>query len=219
MIYDFALFDLDGTLTDPALGITNSVMYALSNFGISADDRRELYKFIGPPLLYSFETFFGFSREESQKALSYYREYFSEKGIFENEKYEGIDALLSSLKAQGTKIVLATSKPDVYAEKILEHFDIAEYFYFISGNTLSESRPEKTDVIEYAIKNCGIKDTSHAIMTGDRKYDISGAKAFGLVSVGVSYGYGSEEELKDAGADFIAATVAELSGILAGGQI
>lgn len=213
MKFEYALFDLDGTLTDPAVGITNSVMYALRKFGIEPPEREALYKFIGPPLAWSFKEYYNLSDDDSKTAIKYYREYFSDRGIFENEEYDGIDNMLSTLGETGTRIVLATSKPDVYAEKILRHFGLYEYFYFLSGNTLSETRPLKTDVIEYAVKTCGI-DRMKAVMTGDREYDILGARACGLMSVGVTYGYGSREELTKAGADALAPDVKSLARLI-----
>ncbi len=216
MKYSYALFDLDGTLTDPSLGITNCIMYALKKFGIAPPPREELYKFIGPPLLYSFKEYCGFSEKDAELAVSYYRERFSEVGLFENEIYPGIKELLSELCENGTRVVLATSKPDVYSKRILEHFDIDKYFYFLAANTLAESRPEKSDVIAYAIESCKIKTPREAVMVGDRKYDILGGKTFGLVTVGVSYGFGGREELLLSGADKIADTVEELRGIIAG---
>lgn len=210
MKYKYALFDLDGTLTDPAPGITNCIMYALRKFGITPPPREELYKFIGPPLLYSFKEYCGFSEKDAELAVAYYRERFSDVGLFENEIYPGIRELLSELCENGTKVVLATSKPDVYSKRILEHFDIDKYFYFLAANTLTESRPEKSDVIAYAIESCKIKVPTEAVMVGDRKYDILGGKMFGLVTVGTSYGFGGREELLSAGADGIADTVDEL---------
>lgn len=210
MKYKYALFDLDGTLTDPAPGITNCIMYALRKFGITSPPREALYKFIGPPLLYSFKEYCGFSEKDAELAVAYYRERFSDVGLFENEIYPGIRELLSELCENGTKVVLATSKPDVYSKRILEHFDIDKYFYFLAANTLTESRPEKSDVIAYAIESCKIKAPAEAVMVGDRKYDILGGKMFGLVTVGTSYGFGGREELLSAGADGIADTVDEL---------
>ncbi len=210
----YALFDLDGTLTDPALGITNCIMYALRKFGITPQPREELYKFIGPPLLYSFKEYCGFSEKDAELAVAYYRERFSDVGLFENEIYPGIRKLLSELCENGTKVVLATSKPDVYSKRILEHFDIDKYFYFLAANTLTESRPEKSDVIAYAIESCKIKAPGEAVMVGDRKYDILGGKMFGLATVGVSYGFGGREELLSAGADEIADTVDELRTLI-----
>lgn len=214
MKYKYALFDLDGTLTDPAPGITNCIMYALRKFGITPPPREELYKFIGPPLLYSFKEYCGFSEKDAELAVAYYRERFSDVGLFENEIYPGIRELLSELCENGTKVVLATSKPDVYSKRILEHFDIDKYFYFLAANTLTESRPEKSDVIAYAIESCKIKVPTEAVMVGDRKYDILGGKMFGLVTVGTSYGFGGREELLSAGADGIADTVDELRTLI-----
>ena len=215
MKYEYILFDLDGTLTDPALGITESVRYALERLGITPPKREELLKFIGPPLIYSFKEYCGLTDEQAAIALGCYRERFLKIVLFENEIYGGIEELLKRLYGGGTRIVLATSKPDVYSERILEHFDIRKYFYFVAGNTLSESRPEKEDVIAYAIESCGI-DPAGAVMVGDRKYDILGGKKFGMKTVGVTYGYGGEEELKAAGADELAGNIAELETLLLG---
>ena len=171
-MYNIILLDLDGTLTDPGIGITNSVKYALEKWNIKVEDRSELYKFIGPPLVDAFQEYYGFSEEKGKKALAFYREYFSEKGLFENELYEGTMAFLETLKAMGKSIVLATSKPEKYAVKILKHFGIHDYFDFISGATMDETRNKKEDVIEYAIENFGIKDVTKALMVGDRKHDV-----------------------------------------------
>ena len=210
----YILFDLDGTLTDPAIGITNSVIYALDRFGIKVTDRTELYKFIGPPLVDSFMEYYGFSKQDADKALGIYREYFSTKGLYENEVYDGIPQLLKKLYESGIKIILATSKPEKFARKILEHFEIAKYFHFIAGATMDEKRNKKTDVIKYALESCNITDTSVAIMVGDRKFDIEGAKSNGLKSIGVLYGYGDRAELECANADFIAETVSDLRKLL-----
>lgn len=207
------LFDLDGTLTDPALGITNSVMYALEKFGIRVSDRRELYSFIGPPLIDSFIEFYGFTHEQASEALAYYREYFSVTGIFENEVYEGIPDMLETLKKEGKKIYLATSKPLLFAEKILRHFDLYKYFDGVYGASMDEKMNKKEQVIAYILEKEKI-DPSTACMIGDRKFDVEGGKLFGLTTVGVTFGYGDEKELCDAGADHIAHGVAELKNIL-----
>lgn len=214
MAYDYILFDLDGTLTDPGIGITNSVMHALKKYGILVDDRRELYKFIGPPLTESFEKFYGFSSNESVKAVEYYREYFIDKGIYENSVYEGIPELLSLLKESNKTIILATSKPEVFAKRILDHFDLSRYFSFVAGSNLDETRVKKDEVIQYALESCGIIDKSKAVMVGDREHDIIGAAKAGIQSVGVLYGYGDREELEKAGADYIAPTVAIIGKLL-----
>ena len=212
--YKTVIFDLDGTLTDPAIGITNSAAYALAKWGIEVTDRTELYKFIGPPLLDSFGKYYGFSREDSECAVGYFREYFSDKGMFENSVYEGIPEVLSELRARGKKIIVATSKAEVFAKQILEHFDLDGYFDFVSGATLDSSRVEKADVIEHALKSCGIDDISDVIMIGDREFDIIGAAHFGMDSIGVLYGYGSREEFTSTGATYIAKTPIDILNIV-----
>ncbi len=202
-MYEYVLFDLDGTLTDPGIGITNAVIYALNKFSIRVEDRTELYRFIGPPLLDSFQQFYGFSLTESREAIQYYREYYAEKGLLENRVYDGIPELLRSLKKSGRKLLVATSKPEVYAVQILEHFGLLPYFDLAAGASLDESRNRKEDVIRYALQKIN-GDPAQAVMVGDRVHDVEGAKANGLPVIGVLYGYGSEEELVGAGADLIA---------------
>ncbi len=208
--YETVLLDLDGTLTDPGIGITNSVMYALKKYGIEVADRAELYKFIGPPLNESFEKYFGFSHEEAMKAVEYYREYYKVKGIYENSLYDGIENLLKKLFENGKRIILATSKPEVFAKEILRHFGIEKYFSYIAGSNLDGSRVAKADVIAYALTEAGVADKTGAVMIGDREHDIIGAKKNGLDSIGVLFGYGSRDELEAAGANFIAETVSDI---------
>ncbi|MDR1559875.1 MAG: HAD hydrolase-like protein [Clostridiales bacterium] len=187
------LFDLDGTLTDPKIGITRSVQYALESFGIDVA-LDGLTKFIGPPLRASFTNYFGFNAVQAEQAVVKYREYFSERGIFENRVYAGTPELLKKLKGRGWKIILATSKAEIYAWKILEHFT------FVCGDTLDGSRSEKAAIIRRILNNVdGIKPGS-AVMVGDREHDIMGAKANGMASIGVLYGYGDKTELTKAGA-------------------
>lgn len=207
------LFDLDGTITDPGLGITNSVMYSLSKFGIEVVDRKELYPFIGPPLWESFERFFGFSKEKAQEAVDQYRVYYKDKGIFECELYDGIVELFRKLKQNGITVVMATSKPEIFANRLAEHFEFSQYFDLICGSMLDGTRKEKDEVIEYAINTLSI-DTKSAVMVGDRMYDIMGGKKFSMKTVGVSYGYGEKSELLEYKADFIADSVEELQEIL-----
>ena len=209
-MFETVLFDLDGTLTDPALGITNSVAYALSKWNISVKNRSELFKFIGPPLLDSFSEYYGFSDEESRLALKYYREYFTDRGMFENRVYNGIPELLSALKSRNKKLIVATSKPEEFAVRILQHFDLDGYFDFIGGASMDETRVKKADVIQYALDACNISNKASVVMVGDRHHDIDGAKLCGLPSIGVTYGYSSIDELKDAGADFIALSVEDI---------
>ena len=203
-MYDYFLFDLDGTLTDPGLGITNSVAYALEKYHISVKDRRELYPFIGPPLWRSFSEFYGFDEKQTRQAIVYYREYFGEKGLFENEVYAGIPDVLAALKQAGKTLLVATSKPEIYTNRILEHFDLARYFDVVAGATMDETRNEKADIIAYALKQIADADPSKIVMIGDRKFDILGARENGIDSIGVLYGYGSRAELEEAQATYIA---------------
>lgn len=214
MKYEFILFDLDGTLTDPGIGITNSVAYALSKFGIKVEDRQELYSFIGPPLVDSFEKYYGFSEEDAKKALGYYREYFRAGGMFENTVYDGVAETLNELNKEGKKLIVATSKPEEFAEQILEHFDLRKYFYGVAGASMDEKRNKKEDVLAYAIDRFEIKEPESAVMIGDRKYDILGGKAFRMYTVGVLFGYGTKEELESAGADILVSEFSELLNII-----
>lgn len=209
-MYKYILFDLDGTLTNPEIGITNCVMYALEKFGIKVEDRKELHPFIGPPLSYSFQTYYGLSEEDSELAIKYYRERFSVKGLYENEVYNGVEKVLQQLKESGKTLIIATSKPEEFTLKILEHFDLLKYFDFVAGATMDGSRGEKADVIRYALEISEIEDKSEAIMIGDRKYDILGAKENGLESIGVMFGFGGHKELAEAGANYIAESVEDI---------
>lgn len=207
------LFDLDGTLTDPGLGITNSVAHALERLGRPVPPRSQLYRYIGPPLIHSFMEYAGLTEAEARQAVTLYREYFAPTGIFENSVYEGIPALLRDLRAAGKGVVLATSKPEKFAVQILEHFDLAQYFTAVAGASMDETRTAKADVIALALQRCGA-DSSTALMVGDREHDVQGAAANGLRCIGVEYGYGSRTELQNAGAAVCAATVAQLREIL-----
>ncbi|MCB4952029.1 HAD family hydrolase [Streptococcus mutans] len=213
-MYQTILFDLDGTLTNPALGITNSLAYALEKFNIEVTDKKELYRFIGPPLQDSFENFYHFSKEDSLKAVDFYRDYFRHKGLYENEVYQGIPDLLERLKAQGKKLLVATSKPEEFARQILKHFELFDYFDLVAGASMDGSRRLKGDVIAYALTSAQVSDLSATIMIGDREHDIIGAKKNGLDAIGVPYGFGNREELKKAGATYIATNVEELQGRL-----
>lgn len=205
---DILLFDLDGTLTDPGIGITNSVMYALKSFGIIEHDRKKLYPFIGPPLLNSFMEFYGFDEQKAEEAVTRYREYYQEAGIYENLVYDGIPELLKELKTEGKIILLATSKPEPFAKQILTHFNLIQYFTAVAGSDFGKIRNTKGKVVAYALElyakmSGGTVQAlkQRAIMIGDRSYDIEGAKENGIRSVGVLWGYGSREELEKAGAD------------------
>lgn len=213
MKYKYYLFDLDGTLTDPGIGITNSVMHALEKFNIHVSDRKELYPFIGPPLVDSFEKYFGFDEKQALQAVEYYREYFCEDGIFENVVYEGIPEMLGELKNRGAIVALATSKPYEFSVRILDHFDLHQYFDFVGAATMDGRISRKADVISHLIDKLGENEKSSILMIGDRDQDIDGAKANGLQSAGVLWGYGSREELMDAGADYIVSAPSDIVNI------
>lgn len=211
---EYILFDLDGTLTDSFLGITQSVQYALRSFDINVEDLNELRRFIGPPLDQSFKDYYNFSDEEAKEAVKKYRERYTDKGIFENELYEGIRDLLEELVENGKVVLMATSKPEVYARRISDFFDITQYFTQICGSEMDGKRQDKAEVVALALESQDIIDLSKAIMIGDRKHDIEGAKKNNIDSIGVLYGYGELQELQDSGADYIAETVADLKKLL-----
>ena len=210
MQYETVLFDLDGTLTDPGLGITNSVMYALERFGIHESHRQKLYPFIGPPLWDSFMRFYGMSRGDAQRAVTFYREYYADRGLFENTVYPGIPQMLEALKAQGKTLAVATSKPEGFSLKILDHFGLSRYFDRIAGASLDQSRSRKADVIRYALSELSGSDSGTTVMVGDREHDVLGAREVGLPCIGVLYGYGDRPELEAAGAASIVPDVKEL---------
>ncbi len=211
---DYILMDLDGTITDPKLGITKSVQYALRSKGVIIEDLDSLSKHIGPPLGESFMEFYDYDETEAAELVEKYREYFSVTGIYENEVFEGMEELLQGLKNSGKKLITATSKPEIFARRILEHFHLDQYFDDICGATLDGSRSAKADVIRYALDKNGITDLNRVVMVGDRRHDIEGARKVGIVSVGVLYGFGSRTELAAAGADRIAETVPEVYDVI-----
>ena len=213
--YTTVLFDLDGTLTDPGEGIVNSVEYALNKYGIKVEDKKLLCKFIGPPLLVSFSTYYGFDEEKSREAISFYREYYKDKGINECKLFDGISELLANLKKAGYKIALATSKPEYFANIVLQNYNIQGYFDFIGGATMDEkTRYTKEHVLEHVLSNVEEKDTDKILMIGDRCYDINGAKSYNLDSIGVTFGYGTYDELKEAGATYVVSSPKEIENLL-----
>ena len=212
--YDVVLFDLDGTLTDSSSGIINSIIYALKKYNITVEDTETLRKFLGPPLHESFKAFYGFDEDKAMEAVSFYREYFSTKGLLENQVYDGVPKLLEVLKENGKRLILATSKPQKFTDRIMEYFDLAKYFEFIAGSNMDGTRSKKAEVIEYALQQCNITDKSKAVMVGDRMHDIIGATAVGIDSIGVEYGYGDYEELNNAGATYIAKAVDDVKNIV-----
>lgn len=213
MKYEYVLFDLDGTLTDPEEGITRSFQYALEFFGIHETDPEKLRSIIGPSLRGSFVRF-GVAEADVEDAMVKYRERFGTIGLFENAAYEGIKDVLAQVKAQGAKVALATAKPTLYAVQIMERFGLAPYFDYMLGSEMDGRRGEKVEVIRDVLAHFGNPDPTTVVMVGDRRYDILGAKACGLAAVGVLYGYGSRAELEKAGADYLAQTVADLPHLL-----
>jgi len=217
--YKVILFDLDGTLSDPKVGITKSVQYALHEMGIDEPDIDKLECFIGPPLQVSFAEHFNFDEAHTRKAIELYRERFKAKGMFENELYSTIPLLLQSLKEQGYTLVVATSKPTVFAEQILKHFEIDQYFERIVGGFLDGSRASKTEIIQYILDKYKENKLSDFIMIGDRSHDIVGARNTGIASIGVTYGYGSYDELRHSNATHIVKSVDQLKEILMGSKV
>lgn len=219
-MYQYLLFDLDGTLTDSKEGIIKCVQYALEKIGIIEKDVEKLKVFVGPPLQESFKMMYGFDDETTNKAIAYYRERFKPIGMFENKVYDGIPELLKTMKEHGKINLIASSKPEVFVKTILEHFDILKYFDIVVGASLDESRNSKEAVIEEALSQLKMADQNgqysddKCVMIGDRKYDINGAKYFGLRNIGVSYGFAPEGELEVAGAEVIVDTVEELTQVL-----
>lgn len=222
-MFHYILFDLDGTLTDPKLGITSCVQYALRKLGMEVPEADALEPFIGPPLLDSFQEFCGFDEEKGLKAVAYYRERYASDGLFENEAYPGIVQMLARLQEAGCRLAVASSKPEVFVKKILEHFKMLSYFEVVVGSELDGSRARKEEVVEEALRQllgdgAQMKKASgnraDVVMVGDRKFDIQGARKFGIASVGVTYGYAPDGELEAAGADRIVNTVEELGEVL-----
>ena len=217
----YLLFDLDGTLTDPKLGITTCVQYALHSLGIEEEDRDKLEPFIGPPLKDSFMDFYQLDEARAEAAIEKYRERFKDRGMFENEVYPGIRRMLYRLKKNGAVLAVASSKPEVFVKKILEHFHLTGYFDVIVGSELDGRRVAKEEVVREALRRLfpgGDMDHDNIVMIGDRKFDVFGAKDNKVVSVAVSYGYGSMEELKEAKPDYIARSVRELEALLMRGR-
>lgn len=212
--FEYILFDLDGTITDSGEGITKSVQYALNSFDILVDNLEDLNKFIGPPLKDSFKRYYNFDDEKAELGLKRYREYYADKGIYENNLYDGIVELLDALVKNNKKIILATSKPELYAKQILEYFKIDKYFDFVAGADFEETRVKKGDIIKYALEGAKISELSKVIMVGDREHDIIGAKENNIKSIGVLYGYGDVVELTQARAEYIVKTPNELLNTL-----
>ena len=212
--YDVIAFDLDGTLTNPERGLVAGFMYAFDKLGIKYANRESLKRFIGPPLFDEWKKCFGLSDEECNEALRTFREFYDVYGWRENDIYPGVAEMLQKLRASGKKLVVATSKPEKVANKVLKLFDIAKYFDFISTATIDKKRDKKCEVLEYALENIGSPEKSSCILVGDRVFDSEGAKLVGIDSLGVLYGHGTREEILNAGFTALADSTDEILRLL-----
>ncbi len=214
MTKKYILFDLDGTISNSAKGVLNGVLYALEKYGIN-EEFENLYSFLGPPLFDEFKKRFNMSDDEANTAVKNYREYYTGTGVYENVSYDGIEEVFKKLRNNGKQLILATSKPEKYAKIIMDTYGFTKYFSFIGGASLTDkSRNHKDAVIEYCLSECKITNPDECIMIGDREHDVNGAKKYGIETIGVLYGYGTEEELRTAGAKYIAGTPDEICEIL-----
>lgn len=209
-MYTTFLFDLDGTVTDPKKGIVNSVLYALEKVGIEELHVSELDSFVGPPIQQSFVERYNMNEGEVERAVFYFREYLKQRGLLENSVYEGIPNLLKQLKDTGNRLFIATSKPTIFARQVIEHFQLTNYFEDIIGSNLSGTRIKKEEIIAHILQQNEGLNKEEVVMIGDRKHDIIGANHNGIASIGVLYGYGSENELIEVSATHIAKDIEEL---------
>lgn len=212
--YDIIAFDLDGTLTNPERGLVAGFRYAFDKLGVKYESKESLKRFIGPPLFDEWKSCFGFNDDECNEALRIFREFYNVYGWRENDLYPGIPELLSSLKASGKKLLVATSKPEAVAKKVLNLFDLTKYFDFISTATLDKKRDKKFEVVQYALESIGRPDKDKCILVGDRVFDAEGAKTVGIDSLGVLYGHGSISEITSAGFNYVAESVSDVLMIL-----
>ena len=208
-MYNTILFDLDGTLTEPYMGITNGIIHALECMGMEVPPRETLKSFIGPPLIDEFQRRFCMDRAKAVQAAAFYREYYNDIGWRENELISGALELLRELKQDGRRLCLATSKPDVTATRIAQHFGIAEHLDFLGAATLDGSRRTKTEVLRYVLENIGASP-EECVLVGDRMHDIIGAHEVGMKCIAVLVGYGDREEFTQYGADFVADSLADV---------
>ena len=217
-MWNTVLFDLDGTLTDSGEGITRCVQYALrKEFDIQVENLHDLDCFVGPPLKEQFMSYANLSEEEAERAIRAYRERYRTRGIYENRLYDGIVPLLDSLVREGMVLALSSSKPTEFCREILRYFGIEQYFRVIVGSEMDGARTRKADVVNEALNQLGMSGLRrYAVLVGDRKYDVEGAKETGISSIGVTFGYGSREELEHAWPDCIVDNAEELRNVLIG---
>ena len=209
MKYKNIIFDLDGTVTDSKPGIVKGVQYALHCYGIDEPDLDKLTSFVGPPLYKSFMNYLGCPEDEAKEVVECYREYYAETGLYENALYDGIEALLYALKEKGRRLLIASSKPRLYVKRILSYFRVMRYFDIVEGSELDSKRTDKAELLSYVLDKWNLK-AEECVMVGDREHDVLGAKANGMDSIAVGYGYGSEDELSKAGPTYFFPTIEEL---------
>ena len=209
-MFEYVLFDLDGTLIDSESGIINSVLYAFEKYNITVNEKDELRKFIGPAIQESFSTDYGFNEEEVPEVIATFREYYSEKGVYEGKVFEGIVDVLKELKKRGKKLAVATSKPEVFTLRVLEHFGLAQYFDYVAAASLDETKTKKFVLIGEVVEHFDVDDLDKVVMVGDRKQDIRGAADSGVTSIAVKWGYGSDEEIAKHQPDYVAEKVEDL---------
>ncbi len=214
MVKPIILFDLDGTLTDSKPGITRCVQHALAEMGIAVDDPDTLTPFVGPPLRESFTRYYGFDKEQSHRAIAFYRERFARVGLFENAVYAGVPELLDTLQDAGMTLAIASAKPAPFVEQILDHFALRSHFTVVAGASLDHTRVSKDEVIAHALQVLEPDSSHRLLMVGDREHDILGARAHGIETVAVGYGYGTRQELTAAAPLAIVNSVAELGAWL-----
>ncbi len=216
-MFKYVLFDLDGTLTDSARGIKNCIKYSCERMNLTIPSEEVLDTFLGPPLAEKYAEVFNLSKIDAQRAVDIYRERFAPIGLFENDVYEGVFEMLENLKKAGCILGVATSKPEIYARKILDHFDLTKYFDVLVGSDLVGGKHDKTDVLKEALFK--MNPTEKAVMVGDRCFDIESARLLSVISLAVTYGYGTDEEIEAAKPDFVANTPFEVTDIILGKKV
>lgn len=212
-MFDTILFDLDGTLTDPFMGITGGILYALEHLGYELPPREELTSFIGPPLFDEFQRRYHMDEATAREGVRLYREYYSAGGLFENRLIDGAEELLQTLKQRGKRICLATSKPREFSERILDRFGISKYFDYIGAATMDGKIGTKAEVINLVLRETGAQP-QQCVLVGDRFHDIVGAHQTGMKCIAVLVGYGSREEYAQYGADFVAESLADVAALV-----
>lgn len=212
--FSHIIFDLDGTLTDNTRGIGNSLKYALEKMQFEGYNNDLLKQFIGPPLQWGFSTLLGMNERNTELAVSYFREYYAEKGYLENEPYAGVSEMLETLHSAGRKMYIATAKYEKYAQKIIEHFGFDKYIIQLIGADYGGRKASKTGIIGSVLETHQLKPSSEIVMVGDTIYDMEGGKENGLATIAVTYGFGKEEALKQTNPDLLVENVAELFEVL-----